>query len=256
MIGVYSRLTRWEDYTTFCQLVLGFVLAKQGIVGFEDWVYVLKVLAILAPLLYGGLYALNDTIDADRDKLHSIKRNRPIPSGQILRGTALKISLLLMTSAVGLSFLVDTKTVMIVFVFLLINLSYMFWFKRWVYWDIVFNTITHPLRFFYGWYIAGGVINYPMLLIYFLGVFNLSIFKRIREMAEEDVNTRTTLKKYSLKALRRLLVGCLVVLTCLTITTGGLARLIGIGWLGINLITIVGYYKIGTFRKWIGFAWR
>ena len=46
------RLIRVEDYGTFIQLVIGFVLA-----GSRNWMYLATALIILAPCVNGGLYA-------------------------------------------------------------------------------------------------------------------------------------------------------------------------------------------------------
>src|SRR3972149_1849902 len=71
------RLIRVEDYGTFIQLVIGFVLA-----GGQDGWYLAGVLAILAPCVYGGLYALNDVHDAAADRLHPLKCTRPVAAGR------------------------------------------------------------------------------------------------------------------------------------------------------------------------------
>jgi hypothetical protein len=72
------RLMRVEDYGTFIQLIIGFVLA-----GGRDWMYLAGALTILAPCVYGGLYALNDAHDADADRLHPLKKTRPVAAGRI-----------------------------------------------------------------------------------------------------------------------------------------------------------------------------
>ena len=48
------RLIRVEDYGTFIQLIIGFILADG-----QDWWYLASALIVLAPCIYGGLYALN-----------------------------------------------------------------------------------------------------------------------------------------------------------------------------------------------------
>ena len=49
-IKVYIRLIRCEDYATFLQLIIGFLLAKDFIVSFEDIKLLVKALFVLVPL--------------------------------------------------------------------------------------------------------------------------------------------------------------------------------------------------------------
>ena len=64
---------------------------------------VLRVIAAFVSfcLLSGGIYLLNDVIDEPRDRLHPLKRLRPIASGQVSRGQALRAAI--MVVAVGLA---------------------------------------------------------------------------------------------------------------------------------------------------------
>lgn len=47
-----------------------------------------------------AVYAFNDIADIDRDRLHPIKRTRPLPSGRLNPGTAAAISILLLILSV------------------------------------------------------------------------------------------------------------------------------------------------------------
>ena len=77
-INGFLRLVRVEDYFTFTQLVIGYILA-----GGDNMGYLFGTLAILAPCIYGGLYSLNDVHDYAADRQHPFKRTRPIAAGTI-----------------------------------------------------------------------------------------------------------------------------------------------------------------------------
>ncbi len=64
-------------------------------------------------MMASAIYLLNDTIDADRDRLHPTKRGRPVASGRLAPQTAVATSMLLMMSSaivawigVGIAFVV------------------------------------------------------------------------------------------------------------------------------------------------------
>jgi decaprenyl-phosphate phosphoribosyltransferase len=52
-------------------------------------------------------YVFNDILDAEQDRAHPRKRNRPIASGAVTKGNAITFALLLLAGAVGLVFLLD-----------------------------------------------------------------------------------------------------------------------------------------------------
>src|SRR5215468_11104785 len=74
----FVRLIRVEDYGTFSQLALGYILANG-----TNWLYLAGTLTILAPCIYGGLYSINDAHDAKADRGHPVKRTRPVAAGRI-----------------------------------------------------------------------------------------------------------------------------------------------------------------------------
>jgi 4-hydroxybenzoate polyprenyltransferase len=73
------RLIRVEDYGTFIQLIIGFILTD----GQDGW-YLASALIVLAPCIYGGLYALNDVHDMDADRLH------PVPCKNLIQSDLLR----------------------------------------------------------------------------------------------------------------------------------------------------------------------
>lgn len=52
-------------------------------------------------LIAGGLYAANDSMDAEKDRQHPVKRERPVAAGRISRGAAIAIGMAMI--AAGLS---------------------------------------------------------------------------------------------------------------------------------------------------------
>ena len=54
--------------------------------------------------LSGAIYLLNDVADAEKDRLHPVKRHRPVASGRLSRGAALAVGALLLAGSLALSF--------------------------------------------------------------------------------------------------------------------------------------------------------
>lgn len=245
------RLLRIEDYATFVQLIIGFVLA-----GGKDMWYLAGALAILAPFVYGGLYALNDVHDAAADRLHPIKCTRPIASGRIDSQTAFRLGVFLISTGIGLAFVFNFKVLVLTLVFIAINLAYTFRFKTVPYLEIFLNTITHPLRFAAGMWLAGNWSHWPSLVAWLLPVFAITVLKRIKEMRESSLIIRPVLRYYNEADLKKLIVICIVLLLMLwPFTHGWDFILIGV-WLVFTLVTIVGYFHVPALRRLQEYLWR
>jgi len=253
-IKVYVRLTRWEDYTTFIQFIAGYLIVKNFALQEIDFYRITKVLLILAPLLYGGIYALNDYIDAGLDKKHKIKKERPIPNGEIKRSSALILSIALIFLALTVS-IYDPLVLLMILSFLIVNVFYMFIAKKIPYLEILVNSLPHLMRFYFGFVLAGGAIDLISSAIYLIGVSNNSLFKRIRELEVYGPSVRPVLLYYSLGGLKKLFFLVIFIVCILTINFTGLPQIIGLFWIITNLLV---YFadRNKTYRKLIDFAWR
>lgn len=257
--GWYSvtRLMRWEDYTTFLQLVLGFALVRSFRLTPQDAWLLFESLMILAPLLYGGLYTLNDVMDAKRDKLNSIKKQRPIPKGYVSRNKAFIFALLLIAGAgIGASLLSNVKLQIAVISFLFVNLFYTFVAKHIPYLELVVNALTHPMRVFFGAWLAGGTLPVYLYFIWFLGVSSGTVFRRIKEMTERNESSRPVLSQYSRFGL--VYVFFIGIITCgiLGLFTDGITRFAAFGWSIVLTFMYFAYFSSKNMRKLIEFAWR
>ena len=88
------------------------------------------VVAFIAfSLVASALYAINDVRDAELDRRHPKKRNRPVASGQVKPLTALLVSGLLLTLGILLSFLLSISTGLLLAAYSSITLLYSFGLK-------------------------------------------------------------------------------------------------------------------------------
>lgn len=256
-IDAFARLTRWADYGTFGQLVFGFLIGTRFAPTGEQLVYLLKALFVLVPLLYGGIYSLNDYRDAELDQKNKFKRSRPIPSGQIKRNTALLIGLGLISSSLILSALLDIKVLVMAISFLIVNLLYTFVFKNTRYMEIFLNAVPHVFRLLFGIWLVADPAPYTILAaIWLVGNLNICVFRRIKEIEEKNFTARPVLKRYNKKTLANFYYVLMPALVILTFSGGILEIVAGAFWLGFSALVIAGYYRSKPLKRLIEEAWK
>lgn len=99
-----------------------------------------------------GTYCWNDALDADEDRLHPTKRHRPIASGAIRPRDAMIVGTVLLTAAIGLSFLANAQLAMVIGGYVVLTVAYSAWLKHEPVVDIAAVAAGFLLRA-----IAGGV---------------------------------------------------------------------------------------------------
>lgn len=197
----------------------------------------LKNFAVFAPITFAGLllepknfelalraffvfcalssatYFMNDMVDAEKDKLHPIKKNRPIPSGKLSKKLAMTVSILL--AVAGLSYAykqVGSYFTAICMVYLVLQICYSFYFRHVIILDSLIVASGFIIRVF-----AGGVASYSSvsswLLLTTIGLSLLLAFGKRRSektiLAKQQVaqnqnqsqnpgqqETRATLRHY------------------------------------------------------------
>src|SRR5262245_40294855 len=108
----FVKLARPKDWlkNVFVLMPMPFALAAGGT--FEALPFVLGVAGF--SLVTSSVYALNDAMDAERDRLHEKKRHRPVASGRISKGAAFAFALALLLSGIGLASLSGAPMVLLV----------------------------------------------------------------------------------------------------------------------------------------------
>lgn len=78
--------------------------------------------------LASSIYIINDYRDVEDDRKHPVKRNRPLASGKVKKGTGLAIAVVLFTAGFLLSYLLDEslKFLFIAGLYYVLNLAYSF----------------------------------------------------------------------------------------------------------------------------------
>ncbi|MEW6195093.1 MAG: decaprenyl-phosphate phosphoribosyltransferase [Bacteroidota bacterium] len=167
-----------------------------------EWSYISIVISGFLAFSFASsfVYVLNDIKDAERDKLHSLKKDRPIPSGKVNRKEALLLLAFLFILVVIFSFIIMNQFVFLIWAYIGINIAYTFYLKQVVIVDIFCIAAGFILRVIGGAVVVSIYISsWLILTTIFLSLF-LAVMKRRVEIAtsENAVEQRLVLKDYSL----------------------------------------------------------
>ncbi len=165
-----------------------------------------------------SIYCLNDIIDCDSDKLHPIKKQRPIASGKISKGAGLLISLSLLICSFGIIFIFDeTLSAWIYLItYLILNIAYCIYLKHQTLIDVFIIALGFVLRVITGGTVANIWISHWLILTTFLLALFLAIAKRrddvvIFEKTGESIRKSTIF--YNLSFLNT----CITIIATITI---------------------------------------
>ena len=162
----------------------------------ENYFLITTIGFIILCLLSSASYLLNDIIDAPYDRLHPIKKNRPIASKELPINTAFQISTGLFIFSLAAAFLISLDFFWICLIFVLLHLAYSLFLKKHPPLDILAIATSFVLRTFAGEFLTG--FHIPIWLVF--SVIFLSLFiasgKRRSELLKEGKKTRPSLKRY------------------------------------------------------------
>jgi 4-hydroxybenzoate polyprenyltransferase len=238
------QLMRVRNHITFIQFVIGY-----GLGGGRDAGFLAGALTILALCLYGGLYALNGVRDAALDRMHPRKRMRPVASGQINPEQGIWLGVSLIVSAMCAALVFDRRVLALALAFLALNLAYTFRLKHVPYVEIALNSITHPLRFAAGLWLAGNWAHWPLLATWLLGCFAVTAFKRVKEMREASWRARPVLQHYSQARLMQLVSVSLGLLLAVSLFQHGWDFILSGVWFVSALLATAGYLRVPPVRR-------
>jgi 4-hydroxybenzoate polyprenyltransferase len=150
--------------------------------------------------LSGTVYLLNDVADVERDRLHPLKRLRPVASGALSLRAALAMAATLGTACLALSFLLGRPFVACATVYLALNLAYSFRLKEVVILDVLSVSLGFVLRPVAGAVAIGAQISEWLLICTILLALFLTLAKRRHELTSLNASAsehRKSLAEYS-----------------------------------------------------------
>ncbi len=146
----------------------------------------LMLKAILAFLVFCALssstYLLNDVVDVEKDRLHPIKRNRPIASGQVPQTVALGAAALLLAGGLALALALGSGFAVAALLYPLLTISYTLILKHIAIIDLLAVAATYVLRAAAGAVVISVPISPWLYVCTLLGALFLTTAKRRHEL--------------------------------------------------------------------------
>ena len=244
------RLLRVKQWTKNAVVFAAFVFAlgdrQQDLAAWELWKVCLAALAF--SLVSSAVYVFNDLKDAPQDRLHPIKKNRPIASGAVGSGPAWGAALVLLVLGLGGAGRLGPELLAVLGAYLALQVVYTLGLKRLALVDVIVIALGFVLRA-----LAGAVVIHvkisPWLLIC---AMMLALFLGLCKRRHEKVNlagqgTREALGGYDERLLDLLIAmmggASLVCYSIYTLWPETVATF-GTPWLGATIPFVV----FGLFR--------
>ena len=149
--------------------------------------------------LSGAVYLINDVSDREQDRLHPLKRLRPIASGDLSPGTALTFAGVLSVVALSASFALRPAFGAVAASYLALFVVYTRWLKHIVILDVMAIAIGFVLRAVAGGLVISVHVSNWLLVCTMLGALFLGLAKRRHEitlLAEGAKGHRRILEEY------------------------------------------------------------
>lgn len=146
-------------------------------------------------------YIINDIVDIKKDKIHPIKRNRPIASGKLSITTSLIFAFIFLAISFVLALAVNIFLFYMIVGYVLLQLLYSFILKNYIIIDALTVSMGFILRVFAGGVASATSISSWLILTIIGGSLLLAFGKRraektILQKHNIDLKTRETLKHY------------------------------------------------------------
>lgn len=161
-------------------------------------------------LAASATYIINDYMDMDRDRIHPLKRSRPLASGAVspVIGLTLAANLILLMFLTTLLFHLPLFTLGVMISYILLHCLYSWRLKNWVIIDVLIISAGFLLRVLAGTSaLSVGVSSWLVLCTFSVAIF-LALGKRRHEVVflnGEAISHRPVLESYSVGFLDQLL---------------------------------------------------
>jgi len=175
-----------------------------------DTTFALRALAAAAAFcaVSGAVYAFNDLRDVDQDRLHPVKKNRPIAAGHLSERAALWLSVVLALTGLVATYALSWKVSAVLAAYLVNNLAYTLVLKRYAFVDVLTISAGFLLRVVAGGFAIAVPLSPWLVACTALLSAMLGFGKRAHELLEADnagrtaKSTRVALMGYRIHHLR------------------------------------------------------
>ena len=160
------------------------------------------------------IYVLNDMSDIEKDKLHPIKKNRPLASGKISKKQAWLVMIFLASIISIIMYFFYKKTenifvILIPLIYIVLNIFYSKGLKNVPIIDVVILVSGFLLRVMYGGVVINVEVSKFLYLMIIFGSFYLGFGKRRNEILKNGNKSRKVLSLYNREFLDKNMYVCL-----------------------------------------------
>lgn len=196
----YIKLIRVKHWLKNCLVFLPLFFSK-NLYNFKLLLYCLLGFICIS-IASSIVYVLNDIRDVDKDRLHPVKKNRPLASGVISIKKAYMVivilSLILIALIGYLYYIVrDILVILIPLFYILLNFLYSFWLKNVPIIDVIILVSGFLFRVMYGGVIINTSVSKFLYLMIIFGSFYLGFGKRRNEIVKNGEKSRRVLALYN-----------------------------------------------------------
>ncbi len=152
-------------------------------------------------LIASAVYILNDLRDCSFDKLHPIKKSRPIPSGLIKPGQAAVTALTLALLGLAIAYYLDPNFFILSISYLILNIAYSFGLKNFSIIDIMIVSSGFLIRIYCGGVLADVPVSHWLTIMVLLLALFLALAKRRDDLLIGAANgkLRKSISQYNLE---------------------------------------------------------
>lgn len=193
-------------------------------------------------LLSSATYLVNDVRDRDSDRRHPWKRSRPIAAGELSPARALRAAALLAAAGLGLAMAIRPVLAIVALCYLGLTFSYSLIWREVVVVDILVVATGFLVRAAAGGVAADVRLSRSFLIVTSACALFLVAGKRYAEARGRHRAARQTLRRYSRRSLRLLMLGAAAVGT-VAYACWALTRSAPGPWIPLSLV---------PFALWLG----
>lgn len=163
-------------------------------------------------LISSAVYVINDIKDVEKDRMHKIKKNRPIASGAISIKEAILLFIVLTISSLCINIFIikEFSSILLISLYLILNIMYSLGLKNIPIIDVVILVSGFVIRVIYGASITSIEISKWLYLTAMSGSFFMGFGKRRNEIIKQGNDSRAVLKYYTKDYLDKFMYACLV----------------------------------------------
>lgn len=211
-ILVLIRPRQWvKNFFLFAPLIFSKHLFEEGYLATEALGF-----AVFC-LLSSAVYVINDIADRAADRLHPVKRFRPIAAGTISPRQGLAISTILLVGAASIASFLNGPFQIAAILYLIINILYSFRLKHVILVDVFVIAAGFMLRVLAGAFVIEVEVSHWLVLCTLFVSLFLAVSKRRSELLlvqqSHEESAREVLREYDLSFIDQMI----------TITASGMA---------------------------------